>query len=274
MTSPAVKWLGDRGAEAIRFLEALVNQDSGTYDRAEVNALADMLAGPLRDLGFTPTRLAQTTYGDHWLWEHAGTGPKRLLCVSHIDTVFSRGTARSRPFSIVGARAMGPGEARHEGRDHEPALRLPALAATDSRAWRESTTAWFLNSDEEVLSPTPRPLIRAEAERAISVAVHEPARPGGEYVIARKGAGKFFLETLGRAAHAGNQPEVGRSSVGYGAEDLRSSRDDGSRRRHHRQRRRGARRRALERRRRPLLGGDRSTRLEPGRRRQGRRALP
>jgi glutamate carboxypeptidase len=32
-------------------------------------------------------------------------------------------------------------------------------------------------------------------------------------VIGRKGAAKFFLEIRGRAAHAGNQPELGRSAV-------------------------------------------------------------
>jgi glutamate carboxypeptidase len=213
MTSPAVTWLDDREAEAIRFLEALVNQDSGTYDRDDVNALADMLAGPLRALGFTPTRFPQTDYGDHWLWERKGTGPRRLLCVSHIDTVFSRGTARARPFSIVGSRAMGPGVLDMKGGITSLLFALRALAATDSPAWRETTIAWFLNSDEEVLSPTSRPFIRAEAERSTSVAVTEPARDGGEYVIGRKGAAKFFLEVTGRAAHAGNQPEVGRSAV-------------------------------------------------------------
>jgi glutamate carboxypeptidase len=213
MISPAVTWLSDREAEAIRFLEALVNQDSGTYDREDVNALADILAGPLRELGFTPTRFPQTTYGDHWLWERKGTGPKRLLCVSHIDTVFSCGTAKARPFSIVGARAMGPGVLDMKGGITSLLFAFRALAAADSPAWRETTIAWFLNSDEEVLSPTSRPLIRAEAERATSVAVTEPARPGGEYVIGRKGAAKFFLEVMGRAVHAGNQPEVGRSAV-------------------------------------------------------------
>jgi glutamate carboxypeptidase len=213
MSSPAVTWLSGREAEAIRFLEALVNQDSGTYDREDVNALADMLAGPLRDLGFTPTRFPQTTYGDHWLWERRGAGPKRLLCVSHIDTVFSRGTARERPFSIVGARAKGPGVLDMKGGITSLYFAFRALAAAESPAWRDTSIAWFLNSDEEVLSPTSRPLIRAEAQRSTSVAVTEPARPGGEYVIGRKGAAKFFLEIIGRAAHAGNQPEVGRSAV-------------------------------------------------------------
>ena len=213
MSSPAVRWLDDREAEAIRFLEALVNQDSGTYDRDDVNTLADMLAPSLSALGFTPTRFPQTEYGDHWLWERRGTGPKRLLCVSHIDTVFARGTARQRPFAIAGGRATGPGVLDMKGGITSLLFAFRALAAADSPAWRETTIAWFLNSDEEVLSPSSRPLIRAEAERSTSVAVTEPARPGGEYVVARKGAAKFFLEITGRAAHAGNQPEVGRSAV-------------------------------------------------------------
>jgi len=84
-------------AEAVRVLETLVNQDSGTYDREDVNRLAEILAGPLRELGFAPTRFPQSEYGDHWLWEKLGTGGTRLLCVSHIDTVFARGTAKARP---------------------------------------------------------------------------------------------------------------------------------------------------------------------------------
>lgn len=210
-------WLDAREAEAIRFLEALVNQDSGTYDRDEVNRVADLLAGPLRELGFAPTRIPETAYGDHWLWEKPGTSAKRLLCVSHIDTVFAKGTARARPFTIAereGARrAMGPGVYDMKGGITSLLFAFKALRATESRAWREAHLAWFLNADEEVLSPTSRPLIRAQADRAASVAVTEPARPGGEYVIGRKGAGKYFLEVSGKAAHAGNQPEVGRSAI-------------------------------------------------------------
>ncbi len=213
MTSPAVAWLKDREAEAVRLLEALVSQDSGTYDRQDVNRLAEMLAVPLRELGFEPRRFPQATYGDHWLWEKRGTGPRRLLCISHLDTVFAAGTARARPFAITGSRATGPGVLDMKGGIVTLLYAFKALQATDSPAWREATLAWFLNSDEEVLSPTSRPLIRAEAERAASVVVTEPARPGGEYVIARKGAGKFFLEVFGKAAHAGNQPELGRSAV-------------------------------------------------------------
>jgi glutamate carboxypeptidase len=210
-------WLDAHEAEAIRFLQTLVNQDSGTYDRDDVNRLADILAGPLRELGFSPTRFPQSEYGDHWLWEKPGRGDKRLLCVSHIDTVFARGTATARPFAIVEhggrRRATGPGVYDMKGGVAALLYAFRALHAAGSPAWREAHLAWFLNTDEEVLSPTSRPLIRTEAARALSVAVTEPARPGGEYVIGRKGAGKYFLEVTGTAAHAGNQPEVGRSAV-------------------------------------------------------------
>jgi len=210
-------WLDREEAAAIRLLEALVNQDSGTYEREDVNRLAEMLAEPMRELGFTPRRFPQREYGDHWLWEKPGRGRKRFLCVSHLDTVWARGTARARPFAIVEQegrrRATGPGVYDMKGGIVAWLFALRALQATDSPAWREAHLAWFWNSDEEVLSPTSRPLIRAEAERATSVGVTEPARPGGEYVIGRKGAGKFVLEVRGRAAHAGNQPEVGRSAI-------------------------------------------------------------
>lgn len=217
MASALFAWLDGQEQEAIRLLETLVNQDSGTYDRQEVNRLAEILSEPLLELGFIPTRFAQAEYGDHWLWEKSGRRPKRLLAVSHLDTVFSKGTAKARPFAIIErdgrVRATGPGVLDMKGGIVAWLFALRALWATDSPAWGDTPLAWFLNSDEEVLSPTSRPLIVAQAERSTSVVVTEPARPGGEYVIGRKGAGKYYLEVCGKAAHAGNQPEVGRSAI-------------------------------------------------------------
>jgi glutamate carboxypeptidase len=91
------------------------------------------------------------------------------------------------------------------------ALRAHQEART--RTWTETNVSVVFNADEERLSPTSREVIGAEARRAHGVGILEPARPGGEYVIARKGAGKFFLDVTGKAAHAGNQPELGRSAV-------------------------------------------------------------
>jgi glutamate carboxypeptidase len=91
------------------------------------------------------------------------------------------------------------------------ALRAHREART--RAWDETSIAVVFNSDEERLSPTSRPVIEAEARRAHSVGILEPARPGGEYVMGRKGAGSFQLEVKGKASHAGLQPELGASAI-------------------------------------------------------------
>jgi hypothetical protein len=82
-----------------------------------------------------------------------------------------------------------------------------------TRTWAETNVSVVFNADEERLSPTSREVIGQEAGRAHSVGILEPARPGGEYVMARKGAGTFQLEVTGKAAHAGLQPELGASAI-------------------------------------------------------------
>jgi glutamate carboxypeptidase len=201
--------------EQIAVLAELVNQDSGTDDRADVNKVGDALAARLEGLDFAVTRVEQERFGDHLLAEKPGRGPKRFLFVGHFDTVFRAGTAARRPFRIdPQGRAWGPGVYDMKGGLTALLYALRAHREAGTRAWQETSIAIVFNSDEERLSPTSKDLIQAQARRAHSVGILEPARPGGEYVMARKGAGTFHLEVTGKAAHAGNQPELGASAVG------------------------------------------------------------
>ena len=201
-------------AEQIEFLERLVNHDSGTDDVMDVNSVGAILAERVRGLGFTLNRVASERFGDHLVAEKSGTGRKRLLFVGHYDTVFPSGTAKRRPFRIDGGgRAWGPGVYDMKGGLAVLLYALRAHREASTRAWDETSIALVFNSDEERLSPTSRSVIEAEARRAHSVGILEPARPGGEYVMARKGAGTFQLEVTGKASHAGLQPELGASAV-------------------------------------------------------------
>ena len=200
--------------EQIALLERLVNHDSGTDDVIDVNRVGAILAERLRGLGFTLNRVATERFGDHLVAEKSGNGPKRFLFVGHYDTVFPSGTAKQRPFHIDGqGRAWGPGVYDMKGGLAALLYALRAHKEARTRAWDETTIAIVFNSDEERLSPTSRPVIEAEARRAHSVGILEPARPGGEYVMARKGAGSFQLEVKGKASHAGLQPELGASAI-------------------------------------------------------------
>jgi glutamate carboxypeptidase len=207
-------WTAAHEAEAISFLESLVNQDSGTFDRACVNRVGDLLAGAFAGLGFGVSRVAETDYGDHLVATRPATaGKPSLLCIGHMDTVYPAGTAAVRPFRVEGGRATGPGVLDMKGGLAVLWLALRALEAIGSPAQTGMGLSLVVNSDEEIGSPTSRELFVALARRHQAAIVLEPARPTGECVIGRKGVGHFRVEVFGRQAHAGTQPELGVNAV-------------------------------------------------------------
>ncbi len=207
-------YLDGKEREMLAFLEQMVNVDSGTLDKVGVDLVGSLLARRLEGLGFSVERVAQAEYGDHIIGRKEGTGDNAILFLGHMDTVFPAGTAAARPFRIEGGRAYGPGVLDMKGGITALLHALEALKATADPAYQATPMTVVFNSDEEVLSPTSRPIIEAEARQVRAVCVFEPARPGGEYVVARKGVGKYWLTVRGRAAHAGSQPEKGRSAIG------------------------------------------------------------
>jgi len=207
--------LDDWRDEQIEFLARLVNHDSGTDDVMDVNRVGAILGEKLEALGFAVRRIPQERFGDHLVGDKPGTGTKRFLFVGHFDTVFPTGTVKHRPFRIdADGRAWGPGVYDMKGGLAAVLYALRAHREARTRTWTETSLGVVFNSDEERLSPTSHEVIQAEARRAHSVGILEPARPGGEYVMARKGAGTFYLEVKGKASHAGLQPELGASAIG------------------------------------------------------------
>ena len=200
--------------EQIEFLARLVNHDSGTDDVVDVNRVGAILAERLERLGFTLRRVVNERFGDHLVGDKPGTGPKRFLFVGHYDTVFPSGTVKQRPFRVdEQGRAWGPGVYDMKGGLTAVLYALRAHREVRTQTWDETNVSVVFNSDEERLSPSSREVIEAEARRAHSVGILEPARPNGEYVMARKGAGTFYLEVKGKASHAGVQPELGASAI-------------------------------------------------------------
>ena len=208
-----IRALDSREGEMLDLLERLVNIDSGSYLKAGVDRVADIIAPKLRELGFEVERLAQPDFGDHLLARKGGSSAKRLLCIGHMDTVFPDGEAKRRPFRIEGDKAYGPGIIDMKGGIVVLLYSLQALMEADPDLYRSLDLVLLFNSDEEVLSPTSTPYIVREAKASDTVCVLEPARPKGQVVIKRKGVGKYCLTVHGKAAHAGVQPELGISAI-------------------------------------------------------------
>jgi len=72
---------------------------------------------------------------------------------------------------------------------------------------------FLYTTDEEVGSFESREVIEEFARQSEIVLVTEPALPGGGLKTFRKGSGMYRLEVLGRAAHAGLEPEKGINAI-------------------------------------------------------------
>jgi glutamate carboxypeptidase len=191
-------------------IESLVRLESPSTDKAAVDRCATALALRLKELGGAVSLIPNELAGDYVRAEF-GSGPRQLLVLGHMDTVWPVGQLERMPFRIDGDRLHGPGVY-----DMKAGIALAMLAIRV--LFRLSIplrhrVVFLLTSDEEVGSGTSRSLIEAEADRCAAVLVVEPPLPGGAVKTARKGVGRFSIEAYGVAAHAGIEPERGANAI-------------------------------------------------------------
>jgi glutamate carboxypeptidase len=196
-------------------LERLVNIDCGTYTPDGVDEVGRWTARFLGELGAEVDvrpdpdgRFGKTVVAT---FRGRADGP-RVLLIGHMDTVFDVGTAASRPFRIDDGVAYGPGVTDMKSGLLAGLYALKAITAELDGLPFERLT-FIANPDEEVGSPSSRDHIRAAAADADVCLVLECARANGDIVSARKGILDTRLTVHGRAAHAGVEPEKGRSAI-------------------------------------------------------------
>jgi glutamate carboxypeptidase len=192
-------------------LQTIVNIDSGTHHKAGVDQVAAWMKGRLEASGCGVTVQPQREFGNHVYATRRGSGKARVLVIGHLDTVFPEGEPERRPFTIKDGRALGPGVL-----DMKSGLLLGVYALdllTFLNAENFASITFLCNSDEEIGSPSSKPLVRELAGQSDVALVLEPGRKLDEVVIARKGVGNYRLEVRGVASHAGVEPEKGRSAI-------------------------------------------------------------
>src|SRR5262244_1829406 len=138
-----------------------------------------------------------------------GGGNRPIVLMGHRDTVFPDGTAVQRPFRMDGDQAFGPGVA-----DMKAGLVMNTFVLEAfQRFGTPCPLTGLYTSDEEIASPSSRPVIEAEARDARAVFNSEPGRPSGNLVSRRKGAAFIEFEVTGRAAHSGVAHAQGVSAI-------------------------------------------------------------
>jgi glutamate carboxypeptidase len=193
--------------DTLRLLEQMVNMDSPSLEKPLVDRFVEFLASQFETIGGKAEIVATERFGNHLIVRFHGSSKDRILLLGHTDTVFSAGETTKRPFKLENHLATGPGVFDMKA---GIAVMWSALRAL-GKLPRDVTV--LLNSDEEIGSTSSRDLIQKEAAAARAVFVIEPSLPGGVLKTARKGVGRFTLKAIGRAAHAGLDPERGINAI-------------------------------------------------------------
>jgi glutamate carboxypeptidase len=212
---PVLDWMRRRTAEMVDALERLAGAESPSLDPASQREPFELLADPLRELGFAVERIPGRAVGDHLLAREGGAAPEdegHQLLLGHMDTVWPRGTLASMPIREEEGRLHGPGVY-----DMKAGLVQMVFAI---RAVRElglapsAPVVALVNSDEEIGSPESGEHIDRLARSAARALVLEPSYgPTGRLKTVRKGVGEFVVTVSGIASHAGIDPGKGVSAI-------------------------------------------------------------
>lgn len=192
-------------------LATLSSLDCGTYDKEGVDTVGRIMHARLEALGFVLEEHDGGTLGNSLVAHWRGQGRARVLLLSHLDTVYPRGWTAEHPCHREGSIMRGPGTADMKAGLLAGLYALDALHSAHFDRFAEIT--FLLNSDEEIGSPSSKRLIEEQAIGRDAVLVLEAGRENGDIVSSRKGLAHFDLTVTGRAAHAGVEPQKGRSAI-------------------------------------------------------------
>lgn len=193
--------------EFLSRLETYVNLDTPSGDKPALDLFSDRLKGEFEDAGCRVTVHERT--GGNLLECRVGDGSRQILLLGHMDTVFPRGTAATRPFSRVGDELFGPGVLDMKS---GVLMILEILRYYADKLPAEWSLCALLNCDEEIGSRQSRELIIGQAQESAACLCMEPSKPG-YCTVARKGMMTFQLKVKGVAAHSGVNYLTGHSAI-------------------------------------------------------------
>jgi glutamate carboxypeptidase len=197
--------------EMFELLQKVVNQDSFSQDKDDVNLLGEILSDWLQSHHFDLEIIPQPNHGSQIIARLKGSRPGKIVMMGHFDTVYPHGTAKERPFSFDGTRFYGPGVA-----DMKAGVVTTLYASWIAHQFcqdRLCDIELILTTDEELASPTSKFIIEERVKDALAVFNMEPGRADGSIVTARRGSAQIAITTKGKPAHAGVAIEDGINAI-------------------------------------------------------------
>lgn len=241
----------------LRDLQEVVDLDCGSSNCAGVTRAAEIMKRRFDAIGFAAELVDLGSQAGRGLFavNQPNADHYDVLFNAHLDTVYPDGTAALRPFTVGKERISGAGCA--DCKAGVVAI-FHALKNARPQDINRLSIAVAYNPDEEISSVSSGAWLSSLAQKSRLAVVCEPGRPNGAFVRSRKGRAVWEVVFRGVAAHAGNNPQDGRSAIlAAGSLHARSQSASGlQRQRHLGQCRRHSRRHGMQHRAGPLQAHD------------------
>jgi len=176
-------------------LEALVRIESPTEDLDACRDVVRLASDIATRVTGTPAQIIEHNGRPVFWW---GAQEPEIVLLAHLDTVWPKGSFEPL-WEIKGDVLRGPGTF-----DMKAGFIQALFAIKDIKG----SVALIGTTDEETGSKTSRDLIEKVSRAAKAVLVLESAIDG-KVKVGRKGTSMYQIKVIGRAAHAGVEPEKG-----------------------------------------------------------------
>ena len=179
-------------------IQRLVECESPTEDLAACNQVVDLAVEIANKLLKTPAAKMNENGRPVFWW---GAKNPKIVLLCHLDTVWPKGSFQPT-WKIEADTATGPGVF-----DMKAGF-VQALYAISQINGAQDNVALVATTDEETGSATSKELIERLAKTAQAVLVFE-ASLNGKVKTGRKGTAMYQVSVIGKASHAGLEPEKG-----------------------------------------------------------------
>jgi glutamate carboxypeptidase len=204
-----ISWAQLSGVQ-YNFLKRLVEVGSATDNPAGLAIVRQRIVDEFSAMGFLVKTLtlgsAAGAEGHKVLQIRMAKSDNKITLLGHTDTVFSD-ALDFRNISKNGKMIYGSGVIDMKG----GIVLIREIVQGLSVKEREHLQI-ILNDDEEIGSIYSKQILRSLIPLGSSVLVYEPGLPDGSVVSSQSGVVWFQLDTFGKAAHAGLEPEKGFSA--------------------------------------------------------------
>ncbi len=207
-------YLHSRQGEMIELLKRLVLAESPSTVPTAQKQVFSLLNNALKNRHYRVRYLRGQKTGGQLLAvpkQRIKQQPRQLL-LGHCDTVWPLGTIETMPLLEKNDKLYGPGVYDMKAGLTQAIFALESLLYHDLTP--QVTPIFLINSDEEIGSKESTPHILRLVRGCDRVFIMEPSLgETGQLKTRRKGVGKFTIKVVGKAAHAGLEPEKGASAI-------------------------------------------------------------